>query len=111
MRIVFHEEAFDALRKSPGVVALLETEASKLLAQVGAGYKTEPVYMGKKRARVSVATANAQGRATEARDHKLLLAIGGSAAGSGMESYTSRSGRTSMITSRQAANYRSRSRR
>jgi hypothetical protein len=75
MRITFNTAGFDELRKSPGVVKALEAKAAELAAAAGPGYEAEPVYMGRKRARVSVRAATAAARAREAREHRLIQAL------------------------------------
>jgi hypothetical protein len=76
MRITFNTTGFDELRKSPGVVKVLEAKAAELAAAAGPGYEAEPVYMGRKRARVSVRAATRAARESEARNHNLIRALG-----------------------------------
>lgn len=107
MKIRFNEAGFDALRKSPEMCALLEEKGRELAASAGPGYEAEPAFKGRKRARVSVKAATKEAKVAEARQHNLIRALAGMA-GTGYVSYTSKSGRTSIITERQAANYASR---
>lgn len=77
MEIEWNYRAFDAIRRSPEVVADLERRARAIRAAAGgddADFEVE-TFIGRSRARVTIRTANRAGMLAEARDRALTRAM------------------------------------
>jgi hypothetical protein len=75
-RIKFHYEGFNALRKSPEVVAALEAKGEAIAQAAGGSPDFEVIVAeGKSRARVIVTTASIEGMVAEATDRALTQAL------------------------------------
>ena len=102
--------AVRALLKSPAVRADLVRRAQLIAARAGDGFEvrsSEP----RRRARAAVVATTAEAMRGEAKDGRLSRAMGvawDAAATRTLVKYTSRAGRVSYITQKQADNYRRR---
>jgi hypothetical protein len=76
VKVTFRTAGFDELRKSPGVVAMLEAKAAELAEAAGDGFEAKPVELGRKRARVAVVATTPEAMVAEARNHNLIRALG-----------------------------------
>lgn len=103
VKVVMHGQGARALLRSPEVLADVRSRAEKVAADAGPGHRVE-AQVGAKRARAAVITDTLEARLSEAHHGTLTRAIGGG----GYEMYVSKAGRRSLITKKQAANYRSR---
>lgn len=74
VRVKLNPAGFDALRKSPEVVAVISAMASRISA-AAPGCAVSAPKMGRKRARVRVYTATHAARVAESEGHALLRAI------------------------------------
>jgi hypothetical protein len=76
VKVKFNTAAFDELRNSSEMQAVLRQQAERIAASAGPGFEVGEVFTGKKRARVTVRAATQEAREAEARDHNLLRALG-----------------------------------
>lgn len=115
IRIEMNRAGIIACLQAPGVRADLLERANRMASTANSihpGDYAVSAHTGKTRVRVSVITADKEARLGEAIDRALTRAMG--AAGgpaTEMVKYVSRSGKESWVTAKQAANYKSRSKR
>lgn len=74
VRVVLHNAAFDALRKSPEIMADLERRARQIAAQAGDGFEVE-VDRGPRRGVARVVARSSEAKRAEATDAALTRAI------------------------------------
>lgn len=109
-RFEFDIKGFEEIRRSPAAVERLQEEVDRILAIVngtGGGYAGE-VHQGQGRGTLgraigTVWTTDFQAILDNSRNHTLLRAL----AGGSMVLYTSKAGKTSLVTQKQANNYSS----
>lgn len=107
-KFVWNVKGFEELRRNDAAVARIQEEIDRILAAIGptqGNYKGEVSQPSGRttlgRAIGHVWTADAKAMADNARNHTLLRALGGG----GLVVYTSKSGKTSLVTQKQADNY------
>lgn len=91
---------FKDLRKSPEVAAAISTEVEEVLQKTGDDHYAGGVEDGGNRVRGYVVTADGPGIRDNAKNHTILKAVGGDHV-----LYTSKAGRTSLLSKKQAAYY------
>lgn len=109
-KIVFNVAGFEEIRRSDAAVALIQAEIDRILAAVNtnaSGYEGDVVQAPGRgtlgRAIGHVWTTDFESILDNSRNHSLLRAL----AGQGMVLYTSKSGKTSLVTQKQADNWSS----
>lgn len=75
-RLEFNYEAFDAIRKSPGVKDKLRQWGEQMVSQAGEDHFEYSEYDGKRRSRVTVRAKTKKGHIMEAEDKVLTSAFG-----------------------------------
>jgi hypothetical protein len=102
-----HKEIAKILTGQTGnLTDILEAKATEIVGNTGkpaSDYEIE-TWVGRSRVRVSILTKTRQAQINEATDHTLLRALG-SSMGSDLQLYTSKSGKTSLRTAAEVANY------
>jgi len=103
MKVVLNLAGFQALRTDPAVMDEIGRQANAIADLAGAGYEVDGprVTGGRVRAHASVFTATPQAMADNAKYNTLLKALGGH----GMVAYTSKAGKTSLVSQAQYDNY------
>ena len=76
-KLVFNYEAFDEMRKSPGVKAKLKEWGEQMVAQAGEEDFEYSEWEGRRRARVTVRSKTRKGAKMEAENKVLTAAFGG----------------------------------
>lgn len=74
MRIKYNLDAFEEIRRSPGVTADVNSRAARVAAAAGEGYESSP-YHGRTRNRASVITATHKARLDNAKNNTLLRSL------------------------------------
>lgn len=107
-KIILKASGFETIRRSPEAVSLLQDEVDRMLAAVndhGVTYEGSVVQAPGRgtlgRAIGHVWTTDFKSILDNSRNHTLLRAL----AGKGMVLYTSKSGKTSLVTQKQADNW------
>jgi hypothetical protein len=107
-KFVWNLKGFEELRRNSAAVARVQEEVDRILGAIG---PTQGDYKGDVsqaqgrgtlgRAIGHVWTADAKAMADNSRNHTLLRALGGGS----LVVYTSKAGKTSLVTQKQADNY------
>ena len=107
-RIMLNAKGFEEIRRSPQAVGIIQEEIDRILDAVNAnssGYKGAVAQAPGRgtfgRAIGHVWTSDMKSILDNSRNHSLLRAL----AGKGMVMYTSKSGKTSLVTQKQADNW------
>ncbi|ALA67562.1 hypothetical protein [Corynebacterium lactis] len=74
MKIKWNREAFEQIRRAPGIVADLNARAGRIAEAAGPGFEPGS-YEGKTRHRASVITATAKAKAQDAKHHTILRSV------------------------------------
>lgn len=108
IKFVWNVEGFEELRRNDAAVARIQEEIDRILAAVNenaSGYEGDVVQAPGRgtlgRAIGHVWTTDFESILDNSRNHTLLRAL----AGQGMVLYTSKSGKTSLVTQKQADNW------
>jgi hypothetical protein len=107
-KFVWNLSGFEELRRNAAAVARIKEEIDRILAAIGptqGNYKgdvSQPAGRATRgRAIGHVWTADAKAMSDNLRNHTLLRALGGGS----LVLYTSKAGKTSLVTQKQADNY------
>lgn len=103
-KIILKNSGFRELRTSSAAVGLVRKEAEAIASRAGSGFEMIPMESPSNRAHAIVRPVTAEAVRLNARDNTLLRAVSGGA-GSGFSLYTAKSGKTSLRTDAEIANY------